>query len=80
MSKTTEQMLQVVRKAMLDMDNAVNSETVIAAHQYCTGYAQAMYDAGKIDADQLLELLREVAAHHETGRAKFPAWSHPNFQ
>ncbi|WP_411961177.1 hypothetical protein ACK3BE_33420 (plasmid) [Pseudomonas mandelii] len=80
MSKTTVQMLQLLRTAMLDMDKAANSETVIAAYQYCKGYAQSMQDAGKIDAAQFGDLLREVAGHFEVGRARFPLWSHPNFE
>lgn len=80
MSKTTEQMLNILRVAMLDMDKAANIETLVAAHQYSKGYAQSMHDAGLIDATQFGDLLREVAAHFVKGRAQFPEWSCVNFE
>jgi hypothetical protein len=80
MSKTIEQMLKIVRAAMSDMDTAANTETVIAAHQYCKGYAQSMHDAGQIDATEFGNLLREIAGHFEVGRARFPEWSFVNFE
>lgn len=80
MSKTTDQMLQIVRAAMLDMDTSANTETVIAANQYCKGYVQSMHDAGLIDAVQFSDLLREVAGHFEIGRARFPEWSFASFE
>lgn len=80
MSKTTEQMLKILRVAMLDMDTAANTETLIAAHQYSKGYAQSMHDAGLVDATHFGDLLREIASHFETGRALFPEWSFVNFE
>jgi len=80
MSETTDQMLQIVRAAMLDMNTPANTETVVAAHQFCKGYVQSMHDAGLIDAAQFGDLLREVAGHFEIGRARFPEWSFVNFQ
>lgn len=80
MSKTTEQMLKILRLAMLDMDTAANTETLIAAHQYSKGYAQSMHDGGLVDATQFGDLLREIASHFEKGRALFPEWTFVNFE
>lgn len=80
MSKTTDQMLKIVRAAMLDMDTAANTETLIAAHQYCKGYAPCLHDAGQIDAEKFGDLLREIAGHFEVGRARFPQSSFVNFE
>lgn len=80
MSKTTDQILKIVRAAMLDMDTAANTETLIAAHQYCKGYAQCLHDTGQIDAEKFVDLLREIAGHFEVGRARFPQWSFVNFE
>lgn len=65
MIKTTDQMIKIVRAAMLDMDSASNTETLVAAHQYSKGYAQSMHDAGQIDSIEFGKLLREIAGHFE---------------
>jgi hypothetical protein len=78
MSKTPEEMQNHLRTAMDDLSNAVDLVTLVAAHEYCRGYAQCLHDSGHIAADSLGHWRAAISARYESRRAEMPEeWQPP---
>lgn len=78
MSKTAEEMQNHLRTAMEDLNNAIDHMTLVAAHEYCRGYAQCLHDSGNIAAESLGHWRAAISARYESRRAELPGeWQPP---